>query len=203
MRADGLGAAMTFLYFGYGSNMLTERLRARCPGAKCVGTAEVIDYALEFSKLSVDGSGKATLGHLEGRNQTSFGVVFEIPLAEREKLDKAEGVGNGGYERNDNFPVCLVDGDELTTSCYLATETDHCLKPYDWYLALTIAGAEEHGLDAEYIIELRRTAYTVDQKHKRCSREKAVDALGKAGVDDYRHLLAPQSAVRLHGESRP
>ena len=33
--------------------------------------------------------------------------------------------------------------------------------------------------------------------------EKAVDALGKAGVDDYRHLLAPQSAVRLHGESRP
>ena len=58
---------MTFLYFGYGSNMLTERLRARerCPSAKCIGIAEVTGYALEFSKPGEDGSGKATLGHVD------------------------------------------------------------------------------------------------------------------------------------------
>ena len=57
---------MTFLYFSYGSNMLTERLRARCPSANCIGIATATGYALEFSKSSVDGSGKATLRHLEG-----------------------------------------------------------------------------------------------------------------------------------------
>ena len=180
---------MDFHYFGYGSNMLTERLRARCPSARPISVAEVAGYSLEFSKRSVDCSGKATLRHLEGGSQRSFGVVFEIALAEREALDSAEGVGSG-YERRDNFTVRrLGSGEELLASCYLATNSDRSLKPYDWYLALAIAGAIKHDLNAEYIATLKRTAYIVDQCHGRSSRNAAIEALRKAGFGDYRRLF--------------
>ena len=75
MRADGSNAAMTFLCFGHGSDMPAERLRARCPSAKCIGIAAATGYVPEFGKPGVDGSGKATLGHLEGTDRTSFGVA--------------------------------------------------------------------------------------------------------------------------------
>lgn len=44
-------------YFAYGSNMLTERLQARCNSAivRCVASAD--EYRLGFSKKSQDGSG--------------------------------------------------------------------------------------------------------------------------------------------------
>ena len=52
MRADTPDTAMTFLYFGYGSNTLTERLRARCPNTKCISVVEAAGYALDLSKPS-------------------------------------------------------------------------------------------------------------------------------------------------------
>ncbi len=181
---------MTFHYFGYGSNMLTERLRARCPSAKPIGVAEAPDHVLEFSKRSTDGSGKATLGRSAGSGECSFGVVFEILESERTELDKAEGTEDGGYQRCDGFPVRLVkDGKCLSTSCYLATDRDDSLNPYDWYLALTIAGAVRHGLNDDYIAPLKRTPYIVDNDRERPSRRKAVKALRKAGSGDYCQLF--------------
>ena len=75
---------MTFLYFAFGSNMLSNRLIARCPSAKLVGKAFVQDHALEFTKKSVDGSGKATL--IERTGVITPGVLFEIETAERDAL---------------------------------------------------------------------------------------------------------------------
>lgn len=51
----------TFLYFAYGSNMLTSRLLARCRSAKTVGLATCLGHRLTFEKRSIDGSGKATM----------------------------------------------------------------------------------------------------------------------------------------------
>ena len=92
---------MTFYYFAYGSNMLTTRLERRCRGAFPVGRADAVDHAIEFSKLSKDKSGKATLRHTNGGRTP--GVVFKIPITELGRLDKCEGVGQG-YERCDAFP---------------------------------------------------------------------------------------------------
>jgi hypothetical protein len=91
-------AVTKFKYFAYGSNMLTEWLRQRCPSAEPVGIAEAVNFSIEFSKLSGDKSGKATLIR---SNRRSLGVVFEISDAELRALDEAEG---NGYKRNDNFP---------------------------------------------------------------------------------------------------
>ena len=191
---------MTFLYLGYGSNMLTARLRARCPGAELAGVAEVSDHVLEFSKRSTrDGSGKATLRHREGSGDRAFGVVFQIPVSERGALDEAEGLGDGGYQRGDDFHVqCVRSGGWFTTSCYLATAPDPSLKPYDWYLAVTIAGAIEHGLDDAYLARLKQTDYDVDACLSRPGRVEVVEALQRSGIDDYRALLpsAPVDARR-------
>lgn len=42
----------TFLYFGYGSNLLTERIHFQNPSAKAIGNAKLDDYKLEFRLTS-------------------------------------------------------------------------------------------------------------------------------------------------------
>jgi hypothetical protein len=52
-----------FLYFGYGSNMLTKRLRAanRAPSAVAHSRGHVVGRKLTFHKVSDDGSGKGDM----------------------------------------------------------------------------------------------------------------------------------------------
>ena len=179
---------MTFYYFAYGSNMLTTRLKRRCPGAFRVGRADAVDHAIEFSKLSKDKSGKATLRHTNGGRTP--GVVFKIPITERGQLDKSEGAGNG-YERCDAFPVRLLDDDEiLKATTYLATSPNSSLKPYDWYFALVIAGAREHLLSDDYLAELRPVKFVRDPCPDRKTRLEAINDLNAAGIADYRKVIS-------------
>src|SRR5690606_24240011 len=104
-------------------------------------------------------------------------------------LDDAEGLGKG-YDRADDFPVCLAGGQSLTAITYIAPKPEEGLKPYDWYLALVLAGASEHGLDETYIGQLREIAFEVDPNPDRKSRQDALFALKRAGHADYTGLLA-------------
>ena len=179
---------MTFYYFAYGSNMLTTRLERRCPGAFLVGRAVAGDHVIEFSKPSIDKSGKATLRHTNGGRTSGF--LFEIPITELGLLDECEGVGNG-YARCDAFPVRLLDdGKILKATTYLATAPDSSLKPYDWYLALVIAGAQEHLLGGDYIAELRRVEFVPDPVLDRKTRLEAIDDLNAAEIADYRKVIS-------------
>jgi hypothetical protein len=105
----------TFKYFAYGSSMLTERLRGRCASANVLGRATVGNYVLEFCKQSADGSGKATIVQSRKDGTQVRGVVFNQALAERDELDKAEGLGQG-YHGVDNLGVRLETGDEVRVS---------------------------------------------------------------------------------------
>ena len=181
---------MTFDYFAYGSNMLIERLRNRCLNPKEIGRAD--NRIIEFSKLSKkDGSGKATLRCQAGHRTP--GVLFRIPIAERNKLDRYEGAGKGGgYIRCDKFPVHRTDNNQIAyVVTYLATFPKPNLKPYDWYLALVIAGALKHGLDGSYQEMLRRVPYCPDTDCDRRERRDAMEVLDDAGFSDYQCLLGP------------
>ena len=142
-----------FIYFAYGSNMLTERLQKRCPSAKSIGTAIAHGYYLSFGKRSKDKSGKATLENAVGMlGQDVIGVIFEIDLGERENLDNAEG---DGYRRDDAFLVIRSDsGEETSASVYIAKEVVTGLIPYDWYHALILIGAIQNKLPTQYISAL-------------------------------------------------
>jgi hypothetical protein len=118
---------MSFLYFAYGSNMLPARIQGRCASARFVDRAEVAGFDLEFSKVSNDGSGKATLFGAD--HVCTPGALFEIPLSDLDALDKAEGAGVG-YDRDDNLSVEIAGtGECVTATTYLATALDRRLKP--------------------------------------------------------------------------
>ena len=173
---------MSFLYFAYGSNMLSERLVARCPSAKVIGTASAANSVLKFEKRSIDQSGKATLLTAGGQGAITPGVLFEVTQADIGNLDRAEGAGNG-YDRHDNFQVQLVDTRQIVVAkTYVATTTEEELKPYDWYLALVIAGARQHNLDPSHIKMLCQTPYVIDEDQLRKSRSDAMALLLSIGA---------------------
>jgi gamma-glutamylcyclotransferase len=166
--------------------MLTEWLRVRCPSAKPIGIAHAANYKLTFGKRSIDKSGKATLipthcGHAPG-------VLFEIAESERTLLDEAEGFRSdkprdpGRYRRDDVFTIRTVQTDTIVAaSTYLANRPEDGLKPYDWYLSLVIAGAVQHGLDADYIDLLRNFYQDIDVELARENRVRALQTLSAAG----------------------
>lgn len=175
------------LYFAYGSNMLPARLRARCPSARVIGTATVADFDLAFSKRSNDGSGKATLISAVGVSVP--GVLFAIEKSELNALDRAEGAG-AGYDRVDDFTAQKIgSGQRITATTYIASATDRSLIPFDWYLALVIAGAVHHALGEAHVAKLRATRHRLDEDHARKSRRDALQALLTHGFDDHHALL--------------
>jgi gamma-glutamylcyclotransferase len=169
----------TFKYFAYGSNMLTERLRSRCASAKMVRRAVVANYVLEFCKRSADGSGKVTIVESSKDGALVHGVMFDIAVAERDELDKAEGLGQG-YHRVDELTVRLESSDEVRVSTYIGNRLDRSLKPYDWYRALVIAGAKQHQQPADWLAAIERVVAVTDPDLKRDSRLKAIAVLEKS-----------------------
>lgn len=142
----------TFLYFAYGSNMLTSRLRepTRCPSAQPIGVATLPGYALKWHKRSNDGSGKCDV--IEDATATVYGVLFDIDSGEKSALDRAEGCGHG-YEQAD-FAV-LLNGQSVKAMAYVATDVDASKSPFDWYRDYVVNGAIEHGLPEAYITALK------------------------------------------------
>jgi len=175
------GDRNTFIYFAYGSNMLTERLKDRCPGSRLKGCAFADGWEIEFSKRSLDGSGKVTL--TKKADRLTPGALFEIPVKELGDLNKAEGYSpndpESGYKLCREFPVRRRDSHEtITAYTYLATRICSGLKPYDWYFALVIAGAHQHKLGEDHVASLRSVKFQPWPPAAK-SREKAIEALNE------------------------
>ena len=181
----------TFTYFAYGSNMLTEWLtdRCRCPSAQAIGIAVAAGYVLEFCKPSIDKSGKATLISSKRIEDEVIGALFEIDNGDRCALNKAEGED---YNRCDKFSVTLLpDGKQTQVITYIASAcaVNDRLKPYDWYLALVIQGAIQRKLPKKYTDSLHDFAFKTDPEQNRKTRKRAICALARAGVQDYKKIL--------------
>lgn len=164
-------------YFAYGSNMLEQRLQKRCKSARVSGVASVTGYRLAFCKKSKDGSGKATL--VADPAGQVFGAVFYIAAKDAAELDRIEGRGNG-YERIEELTVLSYpDGKPITVTAYIADDDfrDSALQPYDWYLDLVVAGAEQHQLPTDYIQRLRVRPSLADPLLDRKQRHEALELL--------------------------
>jgi gamma-glutamylcyclotransferase (GGCT)/AIG2-like uncharacterized protein YtfP len=178
---------MPVTYFAYGSNLLTARLRARCPSATVIGVGAVAGYALAFTKRGADGSGKATLIAAGSGEVRTPGILFRIDDADLARLDAIEGAG---YARRDDLEIKFTDGSRsIEAVSYEAIDNAPDLRPFDWYLALAVAGALEHGLAAAHIARLRRTPFVVDRDVERARRREAIAVLQAHGHADYRALL--------------
>lgn len=137
-------------YFAYGSNMCSGRLRARVT-CSFITTAKLVGYQLRFHKVSRDGSSKCDAFRTDHQNDAIWGVVFDIPDAEKAALDRHEGRGNG-YD-DIMIMVEAKDGGRMKVITYIAA-TDAIregLAPYTWYKAFVEAGAREHDLPQDYV----------------------------------------------------
>ena len=147
-----------YRYFAYGSNMSSVRLRQRTPSARALGIASLPGHALRWHKLGRDGSGKCDIACCgEAANEIVWGVLYEIAVAEKELLDRIEGLGIGYSETQ--VRVTTASGSEWALTYQAKPDRiDPALKPLPDYKAHVLAGAVEHGLPAHYVAALRHVA---------------------------------------------
>ncbi|QHQ34739.1 gamma-glutamylcyclotransferase family protein [Algicella marina] len=172
------------LYFAYGSNMLTPRLQARCPGAVPRGLAKVTGHRCAFAKLGMDGSGKATI--FPDPTAETTGVLFDIPPAQVAALDAAEGLGRG-YDKRETVPVHTTEGRILAAFTYEAPEPQQGLVPFDWYLALILAGCRENQLPGHVFAYYAQHASRRDEESRSPGRSAAIAALEGAEALEWLH----------------
>lgn len=135
---------MTILYFAYGSNMCTARLRFRIAACRPVGTATLAGHELRFHKRSrKDGSGKCNALAVADPAARVHGVLFELPEADIGALHRFEGRGTG-YDDH-RLTVLRPDRTPVVALTYLASADaiDDGLLPYGWYRDFVLGGAAE------------------------------------------------------------
>ena len=145
------------LYFAYGSNMSTPRLRERIPAAQPVGSAVLQDYEFKCNKKSKDGSSKGNIS--PQIDALTWGVVYKVPDAELPILDETEG----GYKR---ITVSVsIGGQQTKCETYISEKLSTEL-PYDWYMKYIIDGARENGLPNDYVMALSQYPVKEDKRKR-------------------------------------
>lgn len=144
--------------------MYFDRLRARTSSAELIESAALENYRLHFNKRGRDGSGKCNAAPQTASRV--YGVVYRISNAQHRILDRAEGLG---YTRGYSIVSGLASGRTRRVFLYRAkaNSVDDALRPYDWYRALVVAGAEQNGLPAVYIDQLRQVQTRQDSNRRR------------------------------------
>lgn len=157
-----MNAPNTFHYFAYGSNLMLAEIRRSCPSAvrKCV--VKLPDFALTFPRKSINRNcGVASIEVRAGSEVC--GGVYEIPVSERQELERREGFrSNRPASANSYVPqdvIVFVDGGlakPLNVITFVANPQANPPLPSDDYKNLIIAGAREWNLSAEYIAWLEQ-----------------------------------------------
>jgi len=138
------------LYFAYGSNLASARLRERAPAARALGAALLPGYAWRCNKRGADGSARANL--VPASEAETWGVLYEINERDWDALDRAER----GCER---VSVEVVrDGVRGAAQTYISDRIADDWSPAPWYLGLVVAGAREHALPPAWIAEIEALA---------------------------------------------
>lgn len=164
--AESVDMGRHFLYFAYGSNLLSRRLRQRTASALAVGRGVMLRHALRWHMASTDGSGKCDVVAQDDHDGAVHGVVYRIDQAEKHLLDHAESLGVGYREEQ---VIVDLGAQQVAASVYRALRIDAAAVPYDWYLALVLGGAREHALPAHYLRQLAAVTTRPDPDPQRAA----------------------------------
>lgn len=127
------------LYFAYGSNMRTSRMRRRVPAVGRGRVAHLTGYRRTFDKPGTYG-GKTNIRSSANQRDVVPGVVFALTAGQLDELATHEP----GYKR-ERVRVALADGTLADAWTFIAEETAEGLKPTRRYLDHLIAGGREYG----------------------------------------------------------
>lgn len=202
----------TLLNFSYGSNMLCARITQRVPSARAIGTAVLPGHVLRWHKAGQDGSAKCDVVATGSTDDQVIGVVYTLSADEKHLLDAAEGLGNGYDEKE-----VILDSASgaITAWTYHATAIDATMLPFDWYKALVVCGAKEHGLPDAYVRRLQAVPAMADGDAERAQRHWALlpaDASGASVLSppqrvivalDFAEAAQARSLVAQLGDAAP
>ncbi len=153
--------------------MSVKRLHQRISSAKRVAGAVLSNHELKFHKKSFkDGSGKCDIAETPNPDKRVFGVIFDIDVSAKLKLDRIEGLGNGYEEKL--VEVKSMEGNFLEAVTYYATHIDSSLKPYSWYKEHVMRGAKENNFPEEYIQNIIAVKTIEDPQPQRHADEMAI-----------------------------
>ncbi len=139
-----------YLYFSYGSNMSSMRLKNRVESAEVISSGILENHKLVFHKKSTkDGSGKCDAFLTNSPNDKVHGVIYSIHKDDLKRLDSFEGL-NDGYKK-ENVDIIKANGEKVKAFTYLATRIDESLLPFRWYKYHVLHGAVENDLPPDYI----------------------------------------------------
>uniref|UniRef100_T1IZ91 gamma-glutamylcyclotransferase n=1 Tax=Strigamia maritima TaxID=126957 RepID=T1IZ91_STRMM len=142
----------SFLYFAYGSNMLTERIRINNPSARKVAIAFLQHYRLDFNLYGKAWHG-AVATIVPDHDNCVWGVVWQISSNDMVNLDKQEF----GYDAM-TVLVHSAQGCHLQCRSYAVPSGPRPVdaRPSPIYKNVIIKGAIEHHLPQDYVDQLNK-----------------------------------------------
>lgn len=141
-------------HFAYGSNLSSKFLTKYCPSAKYVMKATLPNNRVEFRHYSESRKGGIS-SIVPYPSKLTRGVIYEVSEEEMTKLDEVESVPQGLYVR-ERVLVLGEDKEYHKADLYRVVNLEGPFTPARSYIELMVEGAEEHGLDPEYVENLRR-----------------------------------------------
>lgn len=101
-------------------------------------------------------------------------AVYEMSVADKQELDRIEGVGAGYVDAR----IAVPEVGECATYIATASHIDDTLQPYDWYKELVLLGCRELRLPKEYVERIESVAPITDpDPHRRGDNWETVEML--------------------------
>ena len=153
MASESSEAKDHFLYFGFASNMSTERIHINNPTAKYVTNGYIKDHELTFyvpnGKVGNWGGAAGTLDKKMGKR--AWGTIWKVGMENLKSLDKQENVPHA-YTRFEK-DIIAENGERLKCVVFMMNEdviVREREKPSPQYIGVVREGAKEHNLPKEY-----------------------------------------------------
>ncbi|KAL4090816.1 hypothetical protein QTP88_025587 [Uroleucon formosanum] len=145
-----------FMYFAYGSNMLTDRIHIKNPTAVRIGTGKLNAFRLDFNEFSNFWGGCPSTV-VPDPEEHVWGVLWQLNTSDLSNLDQQEHVEKELYVP---FEVNIVmpNGDNVLSRCYrLVNQPVKQIplplnrRPSKAYLETILLGANESSLPLDYL----------------------------------------------------
>ncbi|KAJ6635519.1 Gamma-glutamylcyclotransferase [Pseudolycoriella hygida] len=154
----------TFLYFAYGSNLLSKRIHIQNPTAKRKTIGQLKNYRLDFLRASTNWNGcSATI--VEDDGSSVWGAIWEINVSNMKDLDRQEGVDVNFYKvlmksietpNGEELPCRLYQQVRNPTESVKFEDIPFDRQPSKTYLKCILDGAVESELPSDYIDSLEK-----------------------------------------------
>lgn len=163
-------------------------MQSRVPSARPIASGVVTHRQLRFHKRGRDSSAKADAFWTGFREHRIWGVVYEIPVREKGRLDECESLGVG-YDETEVQVLTRGVPEVLTATLYVARPEaiSNGLPVYGWYLAYVESGARAHGCPDGHLQHLESVPSSPDPDRQRAEfHARQLERVEAASLRDSR-----------------